>query len=70
MLGDIVLFDRLLTAITSSQNVLEQSAAYLLFQKEYSADVNLLQSNAEFKSFESLPTRKLISMTGKAEPIK
>ncbi|CAF2556746.1 unnamed protein product [Rotaria sp. Silwood2] len=61
---------KLQTAISSSQNVMEQSAAYLLYQNDFRADTDLLLSNIQFKTFESLPTRKLISFNNQEQKIK
>jgi hypothetical protein len=49
---------------------MEQSAAYLLYQNDYSADTDLLLSNTQFKKFDVLPTRKLISLTSQQQTIK
>ena len=49
---------------------MEQSAAYLVYQNEYSADKDLLLSNTEFKTFESLPTRRLVSLNSPDQTIK
>ncbi|CAF1276065.1 unnamed protein product [Rotaria sordida] len=61
---------KLETAITSSQNVMEQSAAYLIYQNDFSPDTDLLLSNIQFKTFESLPTRKLISFNSQEQKLK
>ncbi|CAF3772610.1 unnamed protein product [Rotaria sp. Silwood1] len=61
---------KLETAIVSAQNVMEQSAAYLLYQNDFSADTDLLLSNIQFKTFESLPTRKLISFNSQQQQVK
>ncbi|CAF4380139.1 unnamed protein product, partial [Adineta steineri] len=61
---------KLQTAITSSQNVMEQSAAYLIYQNNYTSKIDLLLSNIEFKTFESLPTRKVLSLNNQQQPSK
>jgi hypothetical protein len=61
---------RLQTAITSAQNVMEQSASYLLYQNDYSSDKDLLLSHIQFKKFDILPTRELISLIGQQQTIK
>ena len=62
-LTDIIFLDRLETAIKLSQNIMEQSAAYLLYRNNYSANTNLLSSNTKVETFETLPSRKLISLS-------
>ncbi|CAF3343113.1 unnamed protein product [Rotaria socialis] len=57
-------------AIKSAQNVMEHSAAYLLYQNDYSADNDSLLSNMHLQSFESLPRRKLITLDSQAQAIK
>ncbi len=64
------MFYRLETAITSSQIVMEQSAAYLLYQNDYSEDKDLLLSHIQFKKFDVLPTRRLISLDSEEQTIK
>jgi hypothetical protein len=49
---------------------MEQSAAYLLYQNDYSSDTDLLLSNIEFKTFDSLPTRRLISFNSQQQTNK
>ncbi len=61
---------RLQTAITSAQNVMEQSASYLLYQNDYSSDKDLLLSHIQFKKFDILPARELISLIGQQQTIK
>ncbi len=61
---------RLQAAITSSQNVMEQSAAYLLYQNDYSSNKDLLLSNIQLKKFDVLLTRQLISFNSRQQTIK
>jgi alpha-mannosidase II len=61
---------KLQTAITSSETIMEQSAGYLLYQNDYSFDKDILLSNTQFKTFESLPTRRLISLDKQQQAFK
>lgn len=61
---------RLQTAIVSAQNVMEQSAAYLLYPNDYSQDTDLLLSHLQFKKFDVLPTRDVIALAGKEQTMK
>jgi hypothetical protein len=49
---------------------MEQSAAYLLYQNDYSQDKDLLLSHVQFKKFDVLPTRQLISLNSQEQTIK
>ncbi len=49
---------------------MEQSASYLLYQNDYSSDKDLLLSHIQFKKFDILPTRELISLIGQQQTIK
>ncbi|CAM4831209.1 unnamed protein product [Rotaria magnacalcarata] len=53
--------EKLLAAIVLSQIIMQQSAAYLLFQDRYSIKSQFLVSNQEFQTFESLAIRKFVS---------
>ncbi|CAF4995373.1 unnamed protein product, partial [Rotaria socialis] len=53
--------EKLLAVIILSQIIMQQSAAYLLFQNRYSIKSQFLLSNQEFQTFESLPIRKFVS---------
>ena len=61
---------KLQTAITSSQTIMEQSAAYLIYQNDYSFEKDLFLINQQFKTFESLPTRRLISFNNQKQALK
>ncbi|UJR31177.1 hypothetical protein I4U23_018684 [Adineta vaga] len=61
---------KLETAIKNAQTVMEQSAAYLLFPNDFSSSTDLLLSNTELKTFESLPTRRLISFNTQEQKLK
>ncbi|CAF3632237.1 unnamed protein product [Rotaria sordida] len=52
---------KLLTVIILSQIVMQQSAAYLLFQNYYSFNNQFLILNQEFETFDTLPIRQFIS---------
>jgi hypothetical protein len=49
---------------------MEQSAAYLIYQNDYSFEKDLFLINQQFKTFESLPTRRLISFNNQQQPLK
>ncbi len=49
---------------------MEQSASYLLYQNDYSSDKDLLLSHIQFKKFDILPARELISLIGQQQTIK
>ncbi|CAF0930355.1 unnamed protein product [Adineta ricciae] len=61
---------KLETAIKSAQTVIEQAAAYLLFPNEFSPKTDLLLSNTEFKTYESLPNQRMISFNGQEQKLK
>jgi len=63
-------FSRLLAVIKISQSIMEQSAAYLLFQNDYSVYNQFLVLNQEFQTFQSLPIRKLISFNNNEQTIR
>lgn len=41
---------------------MEQSAAYILYQNDFTADKDLLLSHVQFKKFDTLPTQQVISL--------
>jgi hypothetical protein len=49
---------------------MEQSAAYLLYQNDYSSNKDLLLSNIQLKKFDVLLTRQLISFNSRQQTIK
>ncbi|CAF0800037.1 unnamed protein product [Rotaria sp. Silwood1] len=61
---------KLLTVIMLSQLIMQQSAAYLLFQNYYSVHEQFLLLNQEFQTFDILPIRKLISFQNKKQTIR
>lgn len=49
---------------------MEQSAAYLLYQTDYSPDADLLLSHLQFKKFDVLPTRDVIALAEKQQTLR
>jgi hypothetical protein len=49
---------------------MEQSASYLLYGNDYSPDTDLLLSHTQFKKFDILPTRQLISLNSQQQTIR
>ncbi|CAF2687357.1 unnamed protein product [Rotaria sp. Silwood2] len=58
---------KLRTVIILSQIVMQQSASYLLYQNNYSANNQFLTFNQEFQTFETLPIRKFISINNEQQ---
>ncbi len=49
---------------------MQQSAAYLLFQNDYFVHNQFFVLNEDFPTFDSLPSRKLISFNNRGETIR
>ena len=58
----LIMFNRLLQAITLSQFIMAQSVSYLLFQDDYSMNRGFVISDQEFERYDRLPIKKLISI--------